>query len=149
AFLRWLDERNFTFLGFQEYSVVKDAQKEMLEPVKGSALGIMRDKAFSEADGEAPLLYKGGSRRTAADELLLITKSLARSTVHRPGYLDYVAVRHFGRRGRITGESRFLGLYTSMAYCRNPHDIPIVRSKIANVFAQAEFDPVSHIGKAF
>ncbi|HEX7025983.1 MAG TPA: NAD-glutamate dehydrogenase domain-containing protein, partial [Gammaproteobacteria bacterium] len=149
AFLRWLDERNFTFLGFQEYGVVRDAQTEMLEPVKGSALGIMRDRQFSEADGEAPLFAKGGSRRSAADELLLITKSLARSTVHRPGYLDYIAVRHFDGRGRIVGESRFLGLYTSMAYRRNPHDIPIVRSKIANVFARAEFDPVSHIGKSF
>src|SRR5690606_4963068 len=64
AFLRWLDERNFSFLGFQEYSVIRDTKTEMLAPVTGSALGIMRDRLFSEADGEAPLLPKGGSRRS-------------------------------------------------------------------------------------
>ena len=35
-------------------------------------------------------------------ELLVITKSTARSTVHRPGYLDYIAVKRFDAKGTVS-----------------------------------------------
>ena len=66
-------------------------------------------------------------------ELLVITKSTSRSTVHRPGYLDYVAVKRFDAAGDVCGEHRFLGLFTSTAYSANPADIPLLRRKTANV----------------
>ena len=46
---------------------------------------------------------------------LMITKANSRSTVHRPVYLDYLGVKRFDKKGKVIGEHRFLGLFTSAA----------------------------------
>ena len=66
----------------------------------------------------------------------MVTKSNARSTVHRPGYLDYIGVKRFDAAGQVCGEHRFLGLFTSTAYSASPSDIPLLRRKVANVIAR-------------
>src|SRR5207249_8522939 len=81
-------------------------------------------------------------------ELLIITKANSRSTVHRPGYLDYIAVKRFNAKGEVCGEDRFLGLFTSTAYSANPADIPLLRRKTANIVKRAGLTPGSHAGKA-
>ena len=70
----------------------------------------------------------------------LITTS--RSTVHRPGYLDYIAVKRFDAKGEVCGEDRFLGLFTSTAYSANPADIPLLRRKTANVVARSDIPAI-------
>ncbi|HRI17417.1 MAG TPA: NAD-glutamate dehydrogenase, partial [Burkholderiaceae bacterium] len=81
-------------------------------------------------------------------ELLVVTKSTSRSTVHRPGYLDYIAVKRFGADGQVCGEERFLGLFTSTAYSSSPSEIPLLRRKVDGVIARAGLAPGSHAGKA-
>ena len=62
-----------------------------------------------------------GVRALALEPYLLnLTKANTRATVHRTGYLDYVGVKRFDDDGHVTGERRFLGLYTTTAY----HDSP-------------------------
>ena len=62
-------------------------------------------------------------------EPLILTKTNARSTVHRPGYMDYIGVLSFDAKGKPVAEQRFLGLYTSSAYHRRPWEIPLVRER--------------------
>ena len=81
-------------------------------------------------------------------DLLIVTKANARSTVHRPGYLDYIGVKRFDDKGNVCGEHRFLGLYTSTAYSASPADIPLLRRKTANVIDRAGVARGSHAGKA-
>ena len=81
-------------------------------------------------------------------DLLIVTKANARSTVHRPGYLDYVGIKRFDAAGNVCGEHRFLGLYTSTAYSASPADIPLLRRKTANVIERAGVARGSHAGKA-
>ena len=81
-------------------------------------------------------------------ELLVVTKSTARSTVHRPGYMDYIAVKRFDARGDVVGEHRFLGLYTSTAYSTDPDEIPLLRRKTGNVTRRAHLPPGGHAEKA-
>jgi glutamate dehydrogenase len=78
---------------------------------------------------------------------LVLTKANSRATVHRPGYLDYVGVKRFDSTGNVVGERRFVGLYTSSTYHANPHQIPILRQKIARVTGRAGFPAASHAGK--
>ena len=47
---------------------------------------------------------------------LIITKSNARSMVHRRAHMDYIGVKTFDADGRFNGERRFVGLFTSSAY---------------------------------
>ncbi|MDQ1475254.1 MAG: glutamate dehydrogenase, partial [Actinomycetota bacterium] len=76
--------------------------------------------------------------------LLVLTKANARSTVHRPTYLDYVGVKRFDAAGNVIGEHRFLGLYTSSAYNTSPLDVPVLRRKVAAVVERSQFVPGSH-----
>ena len=69
---------------------------DVLRPVPGTGLGIAARRAAkrrraSFADAARP---RSGPRR-ASSTLLVLTKANARSTVHRPTYLDYVGVKRF------------------------------------------------------
>src|SRR4029079_19596686 len=81
-------------------------------------------------------------------DLLILTKANSRSTVPRPGYLDYVGVKRFNASGEVVGETRFLGLYTSAAYHANPGDIPLLRRKVRGVLERAGLHPGSHSEKS-
>jgi glutamate dehydrogenase len=80
--------------------------------------------------------------------LLIVTKSAVRSRVHRRVYMDYVGVKRFDQRGKLVGEFRIVGLFTSTAYTRSTRSIPYLRRKVDAVVRRAGFDPDGHSGKA-
>ena len=146
-FLRWASDNHFTFLGYREYEVGKEGGKEVLRAVKGSGLGLLRGKEV----GKPRLLTSLAAHympQSGSVDALILTKTNARSTVHRPGYMDYIGVLTFDKDGKPVREERFLGLYTSSAYTRRPWDIPLVRQRHEYVMAQSGLAPDSHSGKA-
>ena len=126
AFLSWLASDHFTLLGYRCHDLVTVDGAEALRIVPGSSLGILRESGTRDAAASLSVLPE---QRVFArlPELLIITKSNSRSTVHRPGYLDYVGIKRFDAKGQVSGEHRFLGLYTSTAYSAKPSDIPLLR----------------------
>jgi glutamate dehydrogenase len=148
ALLAWLEQGHFTFLGYREYDLVTEGGEDRLRAVAGSGLGILRDtdsKQVSQGFAKLPPHVRALARRP---RLLVLTKANTRATVHRPAYLDYVGVKRFDSSGKVVGERRFLGLYTTAAYKARPHDIPVVRRKVDAVLARAGFAPGSHDDKA-
>ncbi|MCC6194445.1 MAG: NAD-glutamate dehydrogenase [Burkholderiales bacterium] len=148
AFLRWLAENHFTLLGYRRHDLVTVNGQDALRVVPGSSLGILREKEEKGVAGSFAALPPEIRAYARRPELLVITKSTSRSTVHRPGYLDYVAVKRFDGAGNVVGEDRFLGLFTSAAYSANPAEIPLLRRKVGNVVARAGLAAGSHAGKA-
>jgi glutamate dehydrogenase len=147
-FLRWLADNHFTFLGYRAHELVTAGGEDALKIVPDTGLGILRESPGKDvASGFAalPPEVRAYARRP---ELLVVTKTMSRSTVHRPGYLDYIAVKRFDAAGQVCGEDRFLGLFTATAYSANPADIPLLRQKTAGVVARAGLAPGSHAGKA-
>ncbi|MEO8122796.1 MAG: NAD-glutamate dehydrogenase [Burkholderiales bacterium] len=151
AFLAWLADNHFTLLGSRSHDLVVQDGEDVLRIVPDSSLGILREtgeahaKVVASGFAALPPEVRAYARRP---ELLVVTKSTARSTVHRPGYLDYIAVKRFGADGEVIGEDRFLGLFTSTAYSASPSQIPLLRRKIANVVARAGLPAGGHTGKA-
>ena len=146
AFLRWLDDHHFTFIGFRSYDLVTENGEDQLRTAPHSGLGIYRGEAtYSHSFAAMP-----PERRALAHSapLLITTKSTAKSTVHRPAHLDYVGIRRYSASGEVCGEWRFLGLYSSAAYSTRPGDIPLLRRKLQHVLERAGFPPASHDGKA-
>ncbi len=142
-FLHWLVDNRFTFLGYREYRLEKHANKDSLCAIPASGLGILRD-----TDPEKPLTLTSELRTRARErELVIITKTNAISTVHRPAPLDYIGFKRFDKNGEVCGEYRFLGLFTSQVYSHNPSEIPIVRRKMQRVLARSHLQPNSHAGK--
>ena len=148
AFLRWLAEDHFTFLGYRCHDLVVAGGEDALRIVPGSGLGILREDPGREVAASFAALPPEVRAAAHAPELLIVTKANARSTVHRARTLDYVGVKRFDAAGRVCGEHRFLGLFTSMAYRAELPEVPLLRRKAANVIARAGVLPGSHAGKA-
>ena len=152
AFLDWLADDHFTFLGARDYVLGKDGAHGVLEPVKGSGLGVLSDEQARVVHGA-----RGGERSGLTAEVrafldssdpLIVTKSAARSLVHRRAHMDYIGIKTFDPHGVFVGERRFVGLFTSNAYSAQPRTIPLLRRKIEAVMAHAGLSPTSHDGKA-
>jgi glutamate dehydrogenase len=143
--LEWISDNHFTFLGYREYRLERGRSEDTLNAISGTGLGILR----SSTRRPQPTVLRGELRDHARrPELLTITKANSKSTVHRSTYLDYIGIKTFDKSGRVTGERRFLGLFTSSVYHRSPREIPLLRHKIARVIAHFGLDPASHDAKA-
>lgn len=145
-YLRWMVGERFTFLGYREYELVpakgNGVGGAVLRSVPGTGLGILRDEPTSAPRVRrlAPL----HAARARQPSVLYLTKTNARSTIHRPTRLDYVGVELFDDRGVVVGERRFVGLYTSAAYNSSAFDVPVVRRKAVEVVSRAGFPRGGH-----
>jgi glutamate dehydrogenase len=148
AFLQWMDGDYFTFLGCRDHQLVREDQGDVLRPIAGSGLGILRDEPGERVSRSFAELPPEMRRLARTRRLLILTKAGSRATVHRPGYIDYVGVRRFDAEGEVVGERRFLGLYTSGAYSLDPQGIPVLRVKVRNIMRRSGLPPRSHAGKA-
>ncbi|MBG0561931.1 NAD-glutamate dehydrogenase [Actinoplanes aureus] len=139
--LRWLADDHFTFLGYREYRLDGD----VLSAVPGTGLGILRgaSKPRKLASEMAPEAYE----RALEKRLLVITKANSRATVHRSAYLDYIGVKVFDDAGNVTGERRFLGLFSSSAYRTSVRQLPVVKRKVQEVMDRSGLSPRGHSGK--
>ncbi len=146
-FLRWAANDHFTFLGYREYKVVTQGKEEVLVADEDSGLGLLRGKDAGKPRPLASLAAHYMPQSGAVDALIL-TKTNARATVHRQGYMDYIGVLSFDKNGKPVAEQRFLGLYTSSAYHRRPWEIPLVRERHEYVMRKSGLSPTSHSGKA-
>ncbi|WP_041718088.1 NAD-glutamate dehydrogenase [Alkalilimnicola ehrlichii MLHE-1] len=146
-FLDWLSDNHFTYLGYRKYDLREERGELQLRPQRETGLGILRDREGGRSTSFSTL--PAAVRRKALEPCpLVITKSNSRSLVHRPGYMDYIGIKRYDRNGKVIGEHRFLGLYTSAAYNRNPRAIPLLRQRIQRVIDRSGLHPRSHAGKA-
>ena len=143
-FLQWLEDKHFTFLGARNYELAREGNTVTLAAVPESGLGILR----GEVQTPVSTLPEGAVSLLESDQLVLVTKAMTRATVHRPAWLDYIAVKRFDASGQVVGEARFLGLYTSTAYQAPVHEIPQVRVRAQQVLLDAGVVPESHTAKS-
>ena len=149
-FLEWLRDDNFTFLGMREFSYHGGEKDGTLERANKRGLGIL-------SDPNVRVLRRGAEAVSTTPEIraflhgpepLIVTKANAKSTVHRRIYLDYVGIKTFDKKGKLTGELRIVGLFTSTAYTRSVMKIPYLRSKAQAVISRMGYAPTDHAGKA-
>jgi glutamate dehydrogenase len=150
AFLAWIDDDHFTYLGFREYRIAGEGRDARLEVVEGSGLGILADPDRRVFDDRRNFGALGADivRHVLSPQLLTLTKANRRSTVHRPVHMDTIGIKRFDAQGRVAGEWRFVGLFTSIVYSLSPRTIPLLRRKVDAVQRRAGFAPASHDGKA-
>ncbi|GAB3159401.1 NAD-glutamate dehydrogenase [Amycolatopsis stemonae] len=146
--LRWLADGHFTFLGYRRYELIDnphpDSDEPALRAVLASGLGVLRQDSLA-ARG---LTAGPDTAATAlAPSLLVLTQASAPSTVHRPVYPYYVGVKTFDADGKVTGEHRFLGMFTTTALHENVLDIPVVCNRVREVIHRAGFPMESFSGQ--
>jgi glutamate dehydrogenase len=150
AFLNWMADHHFTFLGMREYVFEGGVETGDLKPVPQSGLGVLRSPDIGVVRRRGKLVAMTPQIRAFLKEPdpLIITKADLRAQVHRRANMDYVGVKLFGSNGALTGELRIVGLFTSSAYTQDPNEIPRLRRKLRQVIAASGFSPSSHSGKA-
>ena len=150
AFLQWLRDENFVFLGYREYKVGEEDGEACVRAEPGTGLGILSDDDGSAMSKAVPLatLRPELAARYQEGDLLIITKTNRLSTVHRRVRLDYIGVRIIGPSGATIGEARLVGLFTSKAFMEPASHVPILRRKLADIVANEDLIEGSHDHKA-
>jgi len=146
-FMRWIAADNFTFLGYREYEVTDAEGDRVLRAIDGSGLGILRNKERSMAPRSLRTLAATDLPNSGSTDAIILTKTNARSHVHRTGYMDYIGVLQFGADGSAVVEQRFLGLFSSNAYMARPQDVPLLRHRVEEVLARSGLKRDSYSGK--
>ncbi len=148
AFLTWLGNRHFIFLGYAYATQSSNSQFLDYTIEAPSKLGL-----FKTTDVYCTIenTYLIDTARQGCDQELqdmAFFKSPHRSSVHRRVYPEYIVIKERDSQGIIIGEHYFIGLYTWEAYSTNPNDVPIIREKIKQILVRSALDKESHEGRS-
>lgn len=144
AFLDYLCDNNFTFLGYREYEFVQGKKGLESKTLRGG-LGLLH--------GDARPAYINDSKESLSRELqevrrnlgpVSISKTNRLSTVHRRVPMDAIAIKTYDEQGKVKGEKLFLGLFTSVTYSRSVSDVPLLREKVEEIMAEWDFESGTH-----
>jgi glutamate dehydrogenase len=149
AFLEWLKDEHFVYLGARVYEYPRLAngdyapEEPLFQPQDG--LGVLRDpeRTVLRRSSE-PAVLSAQIRKRLADPAVMVAKSNVRSLVHRRGYMDYVGIKRYGADGKPSGEVRFVGLFTAEAYDKPAYEVPLIRAKLEAVLNASGVLPGSH-----
>jgi glutamate dehydrogenase len=145
--LDWLADDHFLFLGARDYELGVHEGEDVLKIVAGSGLGILDGDSHLGRPRRLSEMSPTARSRVRERRLLNLTKAGTRATVHRPAYLDYIGIKTFDDGGEVTGERRFLGLFTSEVYHRSVTFLPRIRRTVAEVIARSGYPSGGHDAK--
>ena len=149
-FLGWLAEHNFTFLGMREYKLDGEGSEQKLIPLVTTGLGLLEDRDFHFVRSGTNFVEttEQHSAFFSEPDPLMVTKANVRTRVHRRAYMDYIGIKLYHEGGRVSGELRVIGLFTSMALATPHSDVPLIRRKVTEVMRRSGYEPSSHAGKS-
>ncbi len=143
AFLRWMGENHFVFLGARGYAYPRDAQGAYQAEAPLNQLqegfGVLRDagRQVLRRSSEPAVLSAQLLNQLENSEPVTVAKANIKSRVHRRVYMDYIGIKRYAPDGMPAGEVRFVGLFTSEAYDRPAFEVPLLRRKAEHVLNEA------------
>lgn len=145
ALLRWMANGHYAVLGYRRYELGEpdSSGRRTQQVVPGSDLGMLRTVENHDRELGLPPAVEDPDR-----PLLLLTQGSFPTTVHRSAYPYFVGVSILDENGDITGEHRFLGVFTVTALHDNVLDIPVIERRVRTVIERAGFDLSSYSGQA-
>ena len=147
AFLNWIEDHHFTFLGVRDYELVSKGKETILQAIPDTGYGLLRPDLHKPSSLSITAMTPEARELTMSPRILVMSKTNTPATVHREAYTDYIGVKRFNKKGEVIGERRIIGLYTSAAYNTNPKHIPFLRHKVALIMNNSLLNPRSHAGK--
>ena len=153
AFLSWLRDDHFAFIGCRsyEFDVDEEGKLRSREPsiARDSGRGILRDpeRTILRRTSEPLVIVPAIEAFLRAPSPVIVAKANMKSRVHRRVYMDYIGVKRYRDDGAVTGETRFVGLFTAEAYDQMARDVPLIRRKVRRVLDKAGKTPGSHSAK--
>ncbi|SMF40002.1 glutamate dehydrogenase (NAD) [Alteromonadaceae bacterium Bs31] len=148
AFAAWLRHKHFVFLGYREYDLLEQQDGQALAEQIETRRGVFRRISTEKVLIKRSSFSEGMRSFYDSDDSICFSKAATHSSVHRSSYPDYVVIKKFNDKGEVSGEVRFLGLFTYEVFALSPFEIPIFRKKVNAIVEHSGIDPRSHDGKA-
>lgn len=145
SFLQWAEDKAFIFLGYAEYDVIDKKDELIFQINDKTKLGI-----FKKSNPDDLLTIDKNFIKDYSyyeKNLIEIVKCQNKSLVHRPVHLDNIRIKKYDKNGKVIGEYRFFGLFTSIVFYEQAHKIPLIRTKISSVIQRSGFSLNGHDGK--
>ncbi|KKB96053.1 NAD-specific glutamate dehydrogenase [Candidatus Arcanobacter lacustris] len=144
--LTWVNNNNFTFLGYAQYHF--DRNKAIGD--KENLLGILKliniksnKKISQEIDKFVTNIFQDSNHESQIE----ICKINLASPVHRNSNIDCIALKTYNDKGDNTGIKIFIGIFTSVLYYQTINSIPIIKDKAKYVMDKAGFLDSSYSSK--
>ncbi len=159
-FLEWIREGNFVLLGTRSFVYVSGEAKSNggtgrtydywhPEVVKSSCMGVLRDSKnlILRQSSEPARISSNLEASLQEKDPVTVAKSNLFSRVHRRVRMDYISIKEYNKKGKVTGETRIVGLFTVDAYARSPKYVPLIRRKVKQVMYRYGASTDSHNAK--
>ncbi|MFN8545184.1 MAG: NAD-glutamate dehydrogenase [Candidatus Binatia bacterium] len=145
-FLRWLVDGAFVFLGYREYQVQATGPGAGIQMRAGTGLGLLRreERSAFRAPTPLPQLPERVREWLRGPSLYSVGKTKAVAPVHRRAHMDEIGFKELDPQGRVVGERRFLGLFSSKAYAEEAAEVPLLRRMLRQVLAAERVVAGSH-----
>ncbi|MEP3888871.1 MAG: NAD-glutamate dehydrogenase [Hellea sp.] len=156
AFLEWIADGHFVLFGARSYDYTQSSTSggtdfDYVNPtiVEGDSLGLLRDSSVTvlRQSSEPSSISTNVERFVMETPPVTVAKSNLITRVHRRVRMDYISVKHFTKSGKVTGETRYVGLFTSDAYNQSPQLVPLLQQKVARVKDRSGWLDGSHNSK--
>jgi glutamate dehydrogenase len=145
-FLDWVADGRFVLVGMRRYQLSWVEGEPELGILPGTGLGMWRDDAtsrlFEPRRGD-------GIPADIRDELedpriIMLGKSYMESRIHRHGRLDRIMVKEHDDKGRITGLTIIVGLFTGRVLRTPGSQIPLLAERLQLLLDGMEVRRGSH-----
>lgn len=139
AFLNWLKNEHFVFLGLRRYKAIPSPTKNIeFNPQETHKLGLFKIKNVHESKDFSPEL------QAPFNQVMHIKKEHTRSEIYRGSRIDSIKILDISKNGKIEGIVQIIGLFTSDFYKTSPIDIPWLKDKALKVCQKFGFAAKSH-----
>ena len=144
-FVNWIIQGNFILLGVKEFAV-KEVKKDEynLEEVKGKSFGVFSSKDEEVRPRVLNSSYEEVTESVKNPYIIEILKSRYRSKIHRIANAERIRIQKISVDGKVIGETRIVGLFTSAAYNEATKYIPLIRHKAEKVIKNSGYIEGSH-----
>lgn len=138
-FIDWVSGGHFIFLGAREYDVSKKSGFEAK-----NLFGVCKLESVEFSPKNNNISKEDAVYNIDNPYFLEVSKSRYKSQIHRIANTERIRIQKFSSDGKVIGECRFFGLFTSSAYNQSANLIPVVKDKIAKVITDSGFLVNSH-----
>ncbi|MCM2681161.1 NAD-glutamate dehydrogenase [Echinimonas agarilytica] len=146
-YLQWVSEGNCTLMGYHQTDIVPIAGDYEVRVIAGTELGILKLNPVNPVIRLSDMI-SSGQEAAVSPEVLILTKTNQKSRVHRNAFPDYIGIKRFDAQGKVIGEHRFIGLYSSALYNNSAQHVPLLKTKLDQVMGMSGLIKGSHAYKA-
>jgi glutamate dehydrogenase len=144
AFLEWLMDENYVFIGIARYSVNPN---ESPRRIQESSTGVFSDPEL------LPVVFPGLMEEIEArilptpenSHIVHLDFCKNSSAIHHLEQMDYIILREWDSQGNLRGATLLLGRFARGAFVQRAEKLPILREKINWILNDCGAAPNSHI----